>query len=236
EEKEDFSPAVQADIEEMIREPKTELEKVVKRINRALKGGDTAYEIVDDIQKLPRPIVVDFNNVIINGCAPHQLNPDAPNFLEQLRQIGTVFIITGASSWDDVRSILHNLGVWSNDIVLMTQPTFEFISREHRDDPRGQKLRSEYLATARKQGWDTQEEDLLRPVGYKYVAPIFNQPFLIPIIDDAWQATDNNPGMLGVPVQCWEPNVPRETLQLISEGRITLAEAVESVRNHYKNH
>lgn len=234
EEKDDFSPAVKADIEEALTEPKTELEQAVRHINRTFKRGGEAHEVIEDIRKLPRPIAVDFNNVIANNNSPLALNPDASAFLQGLRQIGNVVIVTSASGWEAVQGFLQEHGLWSKDMVLMTAPTYEFISQWQEENPKAKELRKEFLVMAQQLGWQYEEDDLVQAPAGKAVAPIFGKPFEVPIIDDSSFATRHNPGMLGINVQAWETNEEMQRMyERSNQGKPTLAEAVELVRNHY---
>lgn len=237
EEKDDFSPAVKAAIEEQLRVPETELEKAALRINRKFRKGGEAHEVLDDIRQFPKPIAVDFNNVIVNNTHPLQVNPEAKVFLEGLHEVGNVFIVTSAPGWEAVNDFLVEHGLWKPEMVLMTAPAYEFISQWQEDHPKGIELRREFVEMAKGLGWnydEEEEDDLVRAPGYKAVAPIFGKPFEVPIIDDSYYATNNNPGMFGITVQAWETDEGMQRIYARSnQGKPSLAEAVEIVRSHY---
>lgn len=234
EEKNEFSPVVRVRIEEELL-PATEMEKAALRINKRFRSGGEAHEVLDDIRKFPKPIAVDFNNVIANNSLPLELNPDAPMFLEELGKIGNIFIVTFASNWEVLHDFLAQHGLWKPDMVLMTAPTYEFVSSWHRDHPKGKELRREFLTIARKMGWNYKEADLIKSPANKAVALIFGKPFKIPVIDDSSAATTSNPGMFGINVRAWRSSNEADRIQLeaLSEEKPTLKEAVEIVRKHY---
>ncbi len=203
---------------------------LVGRINDRLKKGIPAYEVLAEIQSFPRPIVVDFNNVLANNIPPIVINPEAPSFLAQLRQIGDVFIVTTAEDWQGVHEILEKGGAWSLDQVLMTMPNWIFMTQHEEDNLKGKELRAAYIELARSIGLNYTERGLVMPPGYKYVAPIFSKPWRVPLIDDSRSATWNNPGMLGIRVKAVEP---QGIWQEKEEGRLTLPEVVQAVRQSY---
>lgn len=214
----------------------------VESINKAFRTGKPAWEIKDPIREFPRPITVDFNNVIANNKgSPLLLNPDTPRFIEELRQIGNVFIVTTASSWDAVHEFFTENNIWSEDLILMVMPNWAFLTTDRfgwEDDPVAKTAEAEFLELARSLDWVIEGESVLRPSGFKRVAPIFGKKFLVPIIDNRHEVTTNNPGMLGVPVKEWEPRTDKSMLQYLERyntNRLTLHEAAEVVRKHYLN-
>src|SRR3989344_9613249 len=189
--------------------------------------------LIDSIRRFPKPIAVDFNNVLANNESPLQLNPEAPRFLKELRKIGNVFIVTSASGWETLHTFMKENRLWSEDIVLLTSGIWGFLTDWDKNSREGKILRKEFLQTAKAAGWKVTSEDLLSPPGGKRVAPLFNKPFLVPIIDDLTMATEKNPGMLGINVKTWEPN-PEPWVIKFNEDKITLKEAVEIVKDHYR--
>lgn len=94
--------------------------EVASYLNSQFQKGISASNLLSDIQKMPWPIVVDFNNVIANNRTPWRMNPEAPDFLRDLRKLGNVFIVTATTSWDAVHNFLEKNGLWTPDIVVMT--------------------------------------------------------------------------------------------------------------------
>lgn len=209
-----------------------DLTKEVKLLNSEFRKNTPAYEVLDTIRKFPRPILVDFNDVLTNNKEPLQLNPDAPEFLQHLEELGNVFILTTAPDWEGIQQFMEESGIWTPNIVLMNAPSWFFITQQKENLPEGKTLRTEYLETVRHLGWDIAEEDLIDSRTSKRVAPIFNKPWKIPIIDDASLATENNPGILGIQVKVWGADLPT-WLQENSQDKHSLTKAVEIVRQHY---
>lgn len=214
-----------------LRPKKTDLEQSAYRINTTFRNGGNALDVLRDIRRFPRPIAVDFNNVIANNSAPLELNPDAPGFLQDLRQIGNIFIATSSPDWVDMQRFLKKHNLWSNDTVLMTKPTYAFI-HPRSNDPGAVRLRREFLNMAHGLGWNYTEDDLRRPDS-KVLAPIFAKPFLVPLIDDLKYETENNPGILGITVQTWEGEAQQAGFINYNRNLPTLSDAVNLVRNHY---
>jgi len=213
-------------------EKKTPLTDTAKKINEHFREGEDAEGVIDQIRLFPRPIAVDFNNVIANNGDPLQLNPDAPQFLEDLHGIGNIFILTHAVSWPHVQRFFVTHNIWKPDMVLMTYPTYEFLNYSSESSRAGQ-LRLEFNQLAQQHFGNEFSEDDLMNAGFKRVAPIFNKPWEIPIIDDSSFSTENNPGMLGIQVKAWEPTSSNKLISKNNEGLPTLAEAAKIVRDHY---
>ena len=222
------------------------LEKAIENINKVFRDGKEAYEVIYYLRMLPRPIVVDFNNVIANNIPPFALNPYAINFLKDLRDIGNVVIVTSAIGWKWIQGFLKKHGLWSNDMVLMTAANYKFLCRdndryhdgflsqspeEEKGEVEAERLREEFLGL----GWSCEEGDLVKDITGKVVAPIFGKIFEIPIIDDNHFATEGNPGMFGIHVKAWG-KTEEEKLEISHrerEGEYSLTEALGIVRSYY---
>ena len=192
---------------------------IASRLNDRFKKDTCAYEVLEDIRSFSRPIAVDFNNVLASNMDPIVINPEAPAFLAHLRKIGDVFIVTTAQDWQAVHKILRGGEAWSSGQVLMTLPNWRFITQFEDYNPKGVETRKSYLDLARSIGWDIKEQDLVTPPGYKPIAPIFAKPWAIPLVDDSGLATHNNPGVLGICVQSFEPlRTWHESYQLMLVG------------------
>lgn len=202
-------------------------------LNRYFREGGIALNVLDQLRKFPRPIMVDFNNVIANNESPLQLNPDAPKFLEDLREIGSVIIITHASYWTGLQGFMVANGIWHPGMVLMTWPTYEFLGNRDEYTDENRKLREDFNQMASQAfGKEFDEFELEAAASGKKVAMLFNKPWEIPIIDDTLTPTTNNPGMRGVQVQCWEPNPTKSTVAR-NKSLPSLPEATKTVRDHY---
>lgn len=206
------------------------LSKNVQEINAHFREGGDASGVVDQLRRFPRPIAVDFNNVIANNAPPLQLNPDAPEFLTQLREVGNVFIVTAADSWVHVQRFFIEHKLWTQDMVLMTYPSYMFLNEYGGYRTEAKNLRAEFNEMARNvYGKEFSEDDLARS---KRIAPLFCKPWEIPIIDDSYFSTEHNPGMLGIQVKTWEPG-QYEPEDRYNKGLPSLPKAVEIVREHY---
>lgn len=203
---------------------------ITGKINDVLKKGVPAYEVLTEIRSYQKPIVVDFNNVLVSNLTPTVINPEASSFLAELRKIGDVFIVTTAEDWNSVYKILKNGNIWSSSQILMTIPNWRFITQHEEWSPKGKELRKGYLELAKSQGRNIRERDLLKPPEYKTVAPVFNKSWEIPLIDDSDLATYKNPGMQGIHVRSFEP---ARTWYDNQEGTLTLSDAIQEVRKVY---
>lgn len=217
------------------------LKSAADRLNKYFREDIPAYEVLEDMKKFPRPILIDFNNVIANNRWPLKLNPDASIFLDTLREMGNIFIVTSASGWRQVQGFMVEQGIWHPDMVLMTAPTYEFISSWQERNPEGIKLRQKYLEITKNLRRDCIEEDLFMPPGYKRIAPMFCKPWEIPFIDNDVEVTHKNPGIFGILVKEWVSeeekkvwdNSDMKWFDEKNEKKFTLAEAVNQVRKHY---
>lgn len=216
-------------------EPERIIKEATAYTNWVLSEGTPAYKVRSLIRAYPKPIAVDFNNVLANNIDPMSLNPDAPEFLQELQKIGNVFIVTTAPSWISVQEFLAENGAWSEKMILMAAPNLRFLAQSAKHLI-GNRMRKEYLEIAQRNQISVRPDQLLGPLRDKRIAPIFAKPFLVPIIDDLPEAISNNPGMLGIQVEEWEPNYDSDAVEKSSDEiqcNTTLMEAVEMVRNHY---
>jgi len=209
------------------------VEKESKNLNEVFKNRTPAYEVLDKIRKYPKPIVLDFNNVLANNSTPLEVNPHARNLLDSLSDVGNVFIVTTARSWEAVHKFLEENKLWKKDIVLMTMPNWDFMTQSNEDSPKGKSLRKEYIEKVNNLGKSVDEKDLIAPSGLKRIAPLFNKSWEIPIIDDATYACIDNPGMHGILVKSFDPeNNPRYEKQY--QIQRTFEEAIEEVKEIYR--
>ncbi len=204
------------------------------KLNDAFRKGRQAWEVLEDLQAIKKPILVDFNNVLANNNMPLIPNPEGKQFLSALRNIGDVIIATTARGWDPVHDFLQNSGMWSDEIILMVSPNWKFLSNEAYGETKSAKDR---LMTAFERNLSNRgiEFDTFyhrsSPVK-KPLSPLFDKPFDIPLIDDSAMATlKPYPGILGIHVQPFMDDIERE--YMISDSGIPLPKAVEKVQEHY---
>lgn len=221
------------------------LATVATRLNQHFCNNQTAYDVRDDLLKFPHPIGVDFNNVIANNKIPLKLNPDAPLFLEQLKEIGNIFIVTSAGNnfWEPIYSFFSEHNIWHPETVLMTLGSYSFVSKNGDWNHRGEKLRQEYFELTKNFEWSPQDVEGIKNEwwGYKFIAPLFQKPFRIPLIDNDPAYLYHNPGVLPVLVKEWVPEEEitegwhKEHLERMNLTRPSLLEAVEVVKEYYSS-
>lgn len=234
EESADFSPEMAAQIMDFKETECGPLEEEVAYLNMKFKNGASAHEVLDQIRRFERPIAVDFNNVLADNLEPLEMNPDAPAFIEELRKIGNIFIVTSATDWNSVQEFLEKNGLWYPDMVLMTYQNYEFTTREQASNLDGIKIREEFADHAQANNMGIAIDDLNSFLSGKRVAPIFMKPFLIPLVDDSSINTEFNPGMLGIRVKNFSPKHGRLT-ERSNADRLSLSEAAEIIRAYYSS-
>jgi len=216
-------------------------------LNEQLRSGTGIAELSDLLRKVVRPILVDFNNVLVDNTSKYVPNMKALAPFAELQKIGTVVVLTAAGPWSAVHRALCRSGFWTSYVILITAKNFERYSDPvvYHYDPHFQKLIPEYIELARRHklfkvpiGSDPTYESLFRGnVADKIVGIEFMQPDPIPLIDDYGGATRDNPGIFGVPVTPWYPAEQlRRHPSLAEKGKIiTLADAVVTVRQYYQS-
>jgi len=222
-------------------------------LNNKFRKGETCFDVLDDIRKFPRPICVGFNNVLANNSDPLKANPDSKKFLDELNQVGNVFIVTTAESHEGVQEFMEKNGMWSDDFVLMAKPSWYFVTshaeqmygvprvkaaekfskREKELKTKANKSVQEYIELMAKEGIDFNVADFSDVPARKTIAPIFGKNWPVLIIDDSGMATRSNPNMYGVHVQIWEPD-PEDYIMDINEGKPTILDAVEITKQHFQ--
>ncbi len=196
--------------------------KTAGSLNDYFRSGGSVWEdySLGLIRNLPRPIVIDFNGVLVNTRRPWIANPQARGAIEKLVKGGSVLIVTNASGdWDLRRQALEDFGLWHPSMVLLTRKNLS-----SRIDAREAAV-SDYLSFSNQEF--TKAEQTLILVWEKHLAAVFKKPYFIPIIDDDKFNTSNNLGMLGIQVKTFG----RENLS--TDPLPSLQDAAEMVRKHY---
>ncbi len=197
------------------RAPKSEkgLEVVDRRserrqlLNEAFQKGDSAFQHIDLLRGIEFPILVDFNGVLVDNQDVPALNPEAPEFLEHLKQLGDVVIVTVGQDWQGIYNRLQELGI-GDDVILITKNNFycnndhlDILELDHDIDP--SVFWNEF---AESPALSSEERELItryngNPVSMadaassKRVGVLFNKPYRIPIVDDSSRPGDCNPGI-----------------------------------------
>ncbi len=203
----------------------------IVEMNRGFREGKSVLDgdMLQYMRRLPRPIVVDFNNVLANNTLPVRHNPEAVDHLNVLREVGNVVIVTSAWDWDAVEKILRKGRMWHKDMTLVTADNWG----RQKETPDNIKTINSFIDFIGKSE-DLGYRDFLN--GYKRVAHLFYKSFLVPILDNDPKVVENNPGMLGICIKAWEPGASADLRQELDIGdapRFSLEEAVIKVREHY---
>lgn len=185
-------------------------EGIAQYLNLRFAGGDSAYEELDRIRSIPFPIVVDFNGVLVTERTPntpYKANPQAEHALQQLRQTGTVFVVSSAYDWYEVHDTLRDNGLLHPDMIIMACPNYEFLT-DWAPCEEGEEVIEEYARMV-----DVPADDFMNPAARKNLAPLFGKPFEVPILDDYDMAVENNPMMYGLLIQSYkgEDKVEKQT-------------------------
>ncbi len=206
---------------------------LIREINEAMASERNIWEgeITDKLRQINNPVIVDFNNVLATNQQPLKPNPAAASFIEKVSTVGTVIVLTTAkhAGRSDIQQIISQLTVNPEKVILITSenyftdsPNDELIASRNQtiqnffNTPIGQ----ESLSATHTYGSKTKEEILAdeiatMPPAYKRVGPIFsNGKTAVPIIDDTWDAVENNPGLKGFYVEKWpRPEYPSDMPQ-----------------------
>lgn len=229
-------------------EKQAELIGLSQFLNEQFSQGGQALDHMDILSQFPVPICIDFNNVLANNTNPLVPHPDAVDYLKQLRELGNIFIVTTANDHEMLQAFLKQNGMWSDDIVLMAQPSWYFMTSnaegmynmppqfteeiyERKDDllAKATQARQVCIDTLGKQGKTVDIYNFIGASARKLVAPLFGKNWPIPIIDDSRMATKNNPNMFGIPVQAWHAD---DIVRTENTGLPTLLETVPLIKGH----
>ncbi len=213
-------------------------QSISSELNELFRQGCDLVDASELLRQLPNPILVDFNNVLVNNEIPFIPNPDALAPFQELKKIGTVIVLTTADDWEAVYALLQKFGYWSDDVILIASPSYEELMKKFPQSQKVLQLQREFVNLAKQHqlfnhpqmeyAADPDSEYFWRcAVADKRVAYAFMKPYLIPLIDDRRATTENNPGILGIKVTAWEGEYFR------FEDPTKLSDALEVVRKHY---
>lgn len=240
----------------------------VDKINSQLRRGDSLWNVgvLKLLRKLPRPICVDIDGTLATYYHSDGIGmpgskrvyiaaPGAVEAMRELREIGSVVIVTGNNDmWEVRQKGLEEIGLWQPGVVMIDAYNFNpgvTVRKYGRSVTKRRKPLKAYdiMSSKRsnvidvhyqKKGMSSEFDPLVeRRLQWKNMAPVFDKPYDIPIIDDDMWNTDNTPGMLGLLVPTFEEmvsvgdvSVPRYSNE---KGRVTLNEAVKRVKEHYSS-
>jgi hypothetical protein len=155
---------------------------LVSLLNKSFENGASCCDFVEEISQFQKPIIVDFNNVLVNNCYPLVLNPDAPQFLKQIQSVGNVFIVTTAMDWTGVKTVMENFNIWNSEMILLTYPNYQELVAYQ--TPKSQDILKRYLSINKERMERYTREDFLGSPAEKRISPIFMKQFDVPLIDD----------------------------------------------------
>lgn len=231
-------------------EEQREVKQTIHEINLHLKVRRDVVDLFDLFQKIPRPIIVDLNRVLASDTHPLEPNPEAEHFIDQLKQLGTVLIVTKGVSYDRISEFLRRSSLLTDEMILLTSPLYRPFTNPQRyvtDKEKKRKIEMiRHKFITRQQSslfffqtptnrFDSESEE-------KKLAPIFHTNALIPIIDDNVKAVINNPGMLGIRARPWYSTSELQDMMtsysrrptLIDEPGYSLNEIVKIVRRYFE--
>lgn len=223
-----------------------------KRLNSLFRDGCFAFEpeMVKLLCQSEFPIVVDFNNVLVNNNLPLIANPEAKKFLDELSRLGEIFVVTTAGNWLVVWRRLEQFGL-AEKVVLMVRENYY-----RRSDEWGRNQRrlvdafvNRVIELGLEEKFGLQETPVWKELrvkpqiarrylfggsaSSKCLAPIFQKSFAVPIIDDACDATLDNPGMLGFQAPYFEPRPNDwEAPEELNAGRQSLMEIAAAIKKY----
>jgi len=211
-----------------------EVVETTSLINEQLRKGGEIFEVIDHIQSLPRPIVVDFNNVLANNSEPLVVNPAAKEFIDKLLSIGTVIIVTTARDWEPNRKFLADNGLWNDHMVLINRdPLADITLSSFPLNPETEKLVGKQVSILKGLGKKVEPEEFKGASATKRISHVFGKSYNVPIVDDGYMAVIDNPGMFGVWVEKWNPE-DSDRSEVDGVKRYSLKDAAKIVEDYYK--
>lgn len=211
-------------------------------LNDKFRTGASVLDELNLVQGLERPIAIDFNNVLVNSDGSIA-NPEAVIRLPKLLNVGTVFIVTNAQTWERVHNRLKEYNLWNDRMILMVNGNWNVMTRydstyrnsDYRvftlhSDLRVKGLLEKYINEQKGLGRNLTTRNFVggAPVA-KRIAPIFGKRYLVPLLDDS-NYTRDNPGMLSIIVVKVFESDPG---LYYDNGGVTFGEAVDIVHKHY---
>src|SRR5574337_473259 len=98
-----------------------------QKLNNQLSLGAFLWDTkwLNVLRTLPRPILTDFNGVLVNSKRPWVVNPQAAEAVNRLVNTGTLIVVTSASAdWELRKNALEDFGLWYPGMVLITEESY----------------------------------------------------------------------------------------------------------------
>ena len=92
---------------------------LASELNEHLRSGTGIAELSDLLRQVVRPILVDFNNVLVDNTSKYVPNMKALAPFAELQKIGTVVVLTAAGPWSAVHRALCRSGFWTSYVILI---------------------------------------------------------------------------------------------------------------------
>jgi hypothetical protein len=193
--------------------------KRIAFLNQAFSQEERATQYINKLSLLPNPICVDYNNTLVDSHG-YEINPQTSDLLSELREIGTVVIVSVASFNNIVKRLnQHNLS--HDEMVVMPGISWTLPFQRGEDED----VVDQYISLAKSQGYTYPKDSFFKiDIGVKRVGGLFMKPE-VPLIDDNPAAFKNNYGVLPILYQGW-PNVRN------SQG-VTFPQAIEKIKERY---
>jgi len=171
--------------------------ELATQLNNVFKKGDLLDQHKEILNNIDKPILVDFNNVLVNNCSELEPNPHAKEFIAELEQIGQVIVVTTASNWDLIHDELIKFDLWTNKMILITKKNYYI------DDFQDDLDTADYYGLSQ-ESWALLEQRVTNSApAHKKIGEAFSKDFDIPLIDDNYMATRDNPHIHGIHVIPW---------------------------------
>jgi len=172
------------------------MKELAIKLNASFQSGEVLDKHKKILQKIDKPILVDFNNVLVNNSSELELNPKAKEFITELDKIGQIIVITTATDWNLVHEKLVKFDLWTDKMILLTKNIFY---PEYEDDS---EVENDY-GINRDDFFVLKKRLMFSFPAQKRVGEVFGKDFFIPLIDDNFVATTNNPYINGIHVEPW---------------------------------
>jgi hypothetical protein len=201
-----------------------------KRLNANFERGQSVFkkENLWLVRSIENPILVDFNNTLVNEGRPWALNPEASETIDILRQYGTVIVVTtNTTDWDLRQQALEKFAVWHPDMILLTAKNY--FPSNPREIARSRESIKDYIWFNKLVGREFSSRDFTPFLHAKKISPIFMKPFNVPLIDDLEENTRNNPGIFGLRVRAWCQNDCDPNLLTLKQAAIVTAHYYSSI-------
>lgn len=203
-------------------------------LNAELEGGACFWreDITSAIRQFPNPILIDLDGTLVEQGNREKINPQAQEVLQRAERVGSVFIVTSGLVTIDG---LKRLGLASDRTVLIARQNYPSPFEDL--PPYALEQVGQYCAMREKQGVYFRKNvfDLESP-RKKHMAPLFMQPYPIPLIDNSVYPIYLNPGIYGITARSWPYSQVQRSYRFLPDYPISfqyLSDAAVAVEDFY---